>query len=101
MIPVVSRPSKGKLRHVPGPKYKPSGLVGNIHQHLGTFPGLCIFIGHVVTFYLVPDIKKMAGHRLGNRHFTEACPQLHRHFACILVGPVRGSKARHCHGYDS
>ena len=70
MIPVISRPPKGKLRHIPCPDHKAAVLVRHIHKNLGTFSRLGILICHAVVLHIMPDIFKMPLHRLGDRDLS-------------------------------
>ena len=95
VIAVIGSPSQRKLRHVTGSYYQTSHLIGNIHEDLGSFPGLAVFIGHIMPVHIMTDIFKMACHRFPYINFTKFRPHLSRQSAGIIISPVRGPEAGH------
>ena len=97
VVPVIGRPSKRQLGHIAGADHQTSVFIGNIHQHLGTLPGLGIFIGHAVVLGIMADILKMPAYRCRDRYFPKRRSQFSRHLAGVLIGPVCRPKTRHGH----
>ncbi len=95
MVAVVCSPSKGKFRHVSGTHHQSACLIGIIHQNLGTFARLAVFVGHVVLIDGVPDIPEMLSDSFhnGNLLHGHAC-RLHQ-FHGVVIGPFGGTKPWH------
>ena len=52
-------PAQGQLAEVPGADDQAPGLVGDVHEHLGAFPCLRVFIGQVVLGFVLANIPVM------------------------------------------
>ena len=95
VVSIIGGPAKCQLRKVTGTDYHSSGLIGNIHNHLGTLSGLTVFIRHIVLISIMSDITEMNRHGLFDVHFSQSCSQLSSEITGIPIGTVCGSKTGH------
>ena len=100
VIPVVGSPSQRQLRHIARPDDQAACTVGHIHQDLGTLSGLCILIRHIMMLHILSDIPEMYRYCFLNINLLQLHSQRTRQLTGIIIGSVRGAKARHGHGCD-
>ena len=63
VIGVVGAPAESQFGQVAGAEHQPTDLIGHIHEDLGAFPRLGIFIGDIVQRLGVADVGEMTAHR--------------------------------------
>ena len=100
VVSVISGPAQSKLGHISGSDHKPSYLIGNIHQDLGTLSGLSVFVGYIMAVYVLSNILKMACNGLADIDFLKGCPYLLCHHAGVGIGTVRSAEAGHGNAVD-
>ena len=66
MVAVVGTPAQSQLTEVAGSNNQTTGLVGDVHQHLGTLPGLTILKGDAVVLHALANILKVDLHRVAD-----------------------------------
>ncbi len=100
MVAVIGGPPKSQFRHISRSDHKGAHLIGDIHKHLGSLPGLAVLIRHIMALRVMADIPEMKAHCLPDIHLPQSGPQGLCHLAGIRVGSVRRSKAGHGHCHD-
>ena len=100
VIAVIGSPAQRQFGKIPGTDDNPTQLVGKVHQNLGAFPGLGIFIGDIVKFDGVADIVKVSGTGRDYRNLMEAGAESFDQGDGVIIGTVGGAKARHCDGMN-
>ena len=100
VIAVVGSPPQGQFRHVTGTDHQTAYLVCHIHQDLGAFPRLAVFIGDILHIAVMPDIPKMEIYCLFDIDLPQRAAQRSRHQAGIIVSAAGGAETRHRHRND-
>ena len=59
MVAVIGRPAECQFGEIAGPYDESVLLVGDIHQQLGPFACLAVFVSHVVDGRIVVDVAEM------------------------------------------
>ena len=59
MVTVVRCPAKCQLRKITRSDDHTAGLVGKIHQNLGSLTRLSVFIRHIVLLRILSDVAEM------------------------------------------
>ena len=95
MVAVVGRPAERELRKVARTDDEAVRFIGKVHEDLGAFPGLRVFIGDVVVVLIVADVGEMLPHRVPDRDLAKLRPRTFRQHAGVAVRPVGGPEARH------
>ena len=95
MVGIVGAPAKRNFGKVTRSHHDTAFLVRDIHQDLGAFTGLHIFVGHVERIRVVADVRKMLHARLLDIDRTKFHAQQFRHRNSVVLGAFRRSEARH------
>ncbi|KAF5042462.1 hypothetical protein DSECCO2_512390 [anaerobic digester metagenome] len=101
VVSVVGRPSQGKLGQVACSHHQSIQLVGQIHQHLGPFTCLAVFVGDVQHLRIVTDILEMLSDGFRNRDGPQFNTQGLGKLYGIAFGTFGGTKARHGYRNDA
>ena len=70
VISIVGSPAQCQLGHITGTDDHAGGLIGNIHEDLGTLSCLRVFIGHIMYAAVMPDIPEMNVNCFFNIYFS-------------------------------
>ena len=95
MVGIVGAPAERNFGKVSRSHHDTAFLVRDIHQDLGTFAGLHIFVGHVKRIRVMADVRKMLHARLLDIDRTKFHAQQFRHRNSVVLGAFRRSEARH------
>ena len=71
VITIVCCPSKGQLTEVSCSNYHSIHLVGCIHENLGAFTCLAVFVGYIVYVDVMTDIVEMLCNCVANADFSD------------------------------
>ncbi len=66
MVAVEGTPAQGDFGEIAGTDDDAADGVGDVHENLGAFAGLAVFVDHVEIFGVVADILEVAGDGLGD-----------------------------------
>ena len=100
MIGVIGAPAQGDLTEITGAQHNTAEVIGHVHQYLGAFPGLRVFIGDGMVALIVSDIPEMQAYSLMNRDFPGGDVQLVHQCQRVLVSAIRGAEAGHGNSKD-
>ena len=95
MIAIVSSPAKRQLGQIAGADDQTACLVGDVHQDLGSFSGLGIFIRNILDGRIVADIGEVTENSLTDRNLAQGGVLAFRQTARVLVGPVGRAETGH------
>ena len=97
VVAVIGRPAQRQLRKVARAHHKAAGAIGKIHQLQRAHTRLPVFKGDVQHLFVLPDIRKVAAHSIGNADFLKAHAQLPAQNFGVAAGALGGAKAGHGH----
>ena len=95
MIAIIGSPPEGQFRQIASAEDQAAVLIGQIHQDLGTFPSLTIFIGHVQFLRVLADIREVLGYRGGDVHLAKRGAVSLGQALGVAFGTAGGAKAGH------
>ena len=98
MVPVIGGPAQGQLGEVAGADHQAALHIGHIHEHLGAFPGLAVFKGHVLVFIGLADVLEMLAHSGADVDAAEIRAQGLAKDLGIAAGAAGGAEAGHGNG---
>ena len=98
MVAIVCGPSKGDFGQVAGSYDNTIVLVGNIHQNLGPFTRLGVFIDSVMEFFRMLYILEMNPASLFDVNLLEAASHFLNQVYGIEISAGCRSESRHCYG---
>lgn len=78
----------------------PPGLIGHIHEHLGTLPGLGVFVGDGMIGLIMAEVAEVQAHRLVNGNLPAGYAQGIHQRQGVTVGMVCGAEAGHGNAGD-
>ena len=70
MVTVIGSPAQC---HISGSDYHTIILIGNVHQNLGTFPCLSIFISDIMYALILTNIPEMNAYCFFDIYFYQLC----------------------------
>ena len=97
VVAVVGRPAQRQLRKVARAHHKAAGAVGKVHQLQRAHTRLPVFKGDVQHGLILPDVRKVAAHGVGNADLLKAYAQLPAQNLGVAAGALGGAKAGHGH----
>ena len=71
VVAIIGSPSQSQFREVAGTDNHSSHLICQVHQDLGTFTCLRIFIGYIMHAGIMTDVLEVLGYRLGDADFLD------------------------------
>ena len=100
VVAVVGAPAQSQLRQVASADDQTAVLVGDVHQNLGAFPCLAVFISGGVVAGVVADVSKVLHDRFADVHSTEGGAQQLAQLGGVVTSAVGGAEAGHGQGDD-
>ena len=97
MVAVVGSPAQRQLRKVACAHHKAAGAIGKVHQLQRAHPCLPVFKGDIQHSLVLPDIRKVAAHGVGNAYLLKAHTQLAAQNFGIAAGAFGSAKTGHGH----
>ncbi len=101
VVAVVGGPSQGQFGQVARTDDQTLGLIGQVHEQLGTFAGLDVFEGYVVTGRVVVDVTEVLIHGRLDVDGLGGYAQEFGQGQGIALGAIRGAGAGHGYGLES
>ena len=98
VVAVVRGPAQGQFGKIAGADGNAPQLVGKVHQYLGAFPGLTVFIGNVPGLGGYANVLKMLIHRRADGNFHKFRAQPFRNDLGVGTGAGGGAEAGHGDG---
>ena len=95
VVAVVGRPAQRQLRKIARAHHKAAGAVGKVHQLQRAHTRLPVFKGDVQHIFVLPDIRKVAAHGVGDADLLKAHAQLPAQNFGVAAGALGGAKAGH------
>ena len=101
LVAVVCCPTERQLRKVAGSNYNAAFLVGDVHEDLCAFPGLCVLVCHIVVVDVVVNVLEMLYAGILDGYFPYLCSQCLHQCDGVLVCAATGTESRHCYAGDA
>ena len=95
MVAVISCPTQSQFRQISCTDHQAVRLVGYIHQYLGSFTGLAVFISNIMYGNVVSDVFEMLKTSLFDTDFLYRYSQRIHEIESIVVGTVGRPETRH------
>ena len=97
VVAVVGSPAQRQLRKVARAHHKAAGAVGKVHQLQRAHTRLPVFKGDIQHIFVLPDIRKVTAHGVGDADFLKAYAQFPAQNLGVAAGALGGAKAGHGH----
>ena len=95
MVAVVGAPAEGQFGQVPCAYHDAAFLAGHIHQNLGAFAGLGIFVGGVGFVERMLYILEVLGSSRHDGDFLTGDAEFFHEDVGVALGAAAGAEARH------
>ena len=95
MVAVVGRPAECQFGEVAGSDHEAVLLVGDIHQQLGPFACLAVFVGHVMDGRIMVDVAEMLKAGFLDRDLFQCDAEGADEVASVSIGAVGCTEAGH------
>ena len=101
MVAVVSSPTQSQFRQVARTDDECIHLVGIVHQDLGTFTGLTVFVSHIVVGHVVVYVLEVLDAGILDADFVHGDSEGRHQVEGIVIGTVGSAESRHGDAHDS
>ena len=95
VVGIVGAPAEGEFAEVACADDESTELVGYVHEYLGAFACLSVFVGDIVVGGVVSDVGKVLEAGFADGNFATGDSELLHEGLSVVVGAVCGAETRH------